>query len=144
MIDKKELRFLMVGKRTCFICNGKGGPCTHAQADEQCPGAGLCHGCGGDGTVLARWTDYCKVIEELIATRDIIDGRTTAPTDAEIAAHEAAGGSWMTAHREHRAFAHSPAIVRAWRDYGRESGCPTRWWPLDRDGRPCAWPEVSP
>ena len=84
----------------------------------------------------------------VIALYEIIEGRTAPPTDAEIDAHAAAGGGWMVrwiagtpAQRavgdEFGTF-HDPRDARKWRD-DREV---YRWIALDRDGRPCAWPEV--
>jgi hypothetical protein len=60
---------------------------------------------------------------EADALRAIIAGRTVAPSDEEIEAHAAAGGSWLVRYR-------------------RDETTTTRvgWHPLDATGRPCAWP----
>ena len=71
----------------------------------------------------------------------IIEGRTTPPTDAEIDAHERVGGVWIIDHAEGPAFARFREDARLWqRGY---PGKARRWLPIDRDGRPCAWPVVS-
>lgn len=70
----------------------------------------------------------------------IIEGRTTAPTDAELAAHDATGATWMIAHRDGQIV----VTAMSWpssRDWHVAKGA-VRWWPLASDGRPCAWPEV--
>ena len=59
------------------------------------------------------------LVAEVRRLREIIEGRIVCPTAAEIAAHQVAGGSWE---------------VRGYDDGTR------RYWPRDRDGRPCAWP----
>jgi hypothetical protein len=71
---------------------------------------------GGTGCIV----DPERVVAAL---RAIIAGRTVAPSDAEIEAHAAAGGSWLVRYR-------------------RDETTTTRvgWHPLDATGRPCAWP----
>lgn len=88
----------------------------------------------------------CDEVERL---RAIIEGRADAPTDAEIAAHAAAGGGWQvrwvvgtTTQRavgDEFGTVHEPSHVRRWRDEGEV----VRWIALDGDGRPCAWPVAS-
>lgn len=81
----------------------------------------------------------------------IIAGRTTPPTDAEINAHAAAGGSWMTrggwGAMRFAVHLSDPEYVRNWREGEMRSvldeGAPRtsmRWWSLDAEGRLCAWP----
>ena len=75
------------------------------------------------------------------ATRAILEGRATPPTDAEIDAHERVGGVWIIDHAEGPAFARFREDARLWqRGY---PGKARRWLPIDRDGRPCAWPVVE-
>lgn len=77
----------------------------------------------------------------------IIAGRTAAPTDAEIEAHDAAGGLWRCvaiddpgmcrdAMRRRGAACHR-ALIDALESEG------ARWWALDAQKRPCAWPVVT-
>ena len=72
--------------------------------------------------------------EKVIALRAILEGRTTPPTDAEIDAHHAAGGSWLTGDT----VTWAPVSLRGMRDNGETEGCV--WIALDRSYRPCAWP----
>jgi len=97
--------------------------------------------------VLRLRAELARVTAERDALRAIIEGRTTPPTDAEIAAHWRAGGAWRALGL--RGFALSKdtadrgeATILAALD--RRSTVPRRWWPLDASGRPCAWPEVTP
>jgi hypothetical protein len=71
--------------------------------------------------------------------RAILEGRTVAPTLADVAAHAAAGGRWILRWSD-GAFGHArgPCAVTD----AREPGVVTavRWWPLDATGRPTTWP----
>lgn len=78
---------------------------------------------------------------DVVALRAIIEGRTTPPTDAEAAAHHAAGGAWLVAWRR----SNLPTVASI------VSG-PRVWWPkadvvgavaLDAERRPCAWPVAT-
>ena len=64
---------------------------------------------------------------QLAGARAIVEGRTVAPTDAEIAAHLAAGGDWLV-----RKTLDATLIPRT-----------VRWHPLDATGCPTTWP-VTP
>lgn len=73
--------------------------------------------------------------------RAIVEGRTAAPTDAEIKAHWSAGGMFRyrtegggtgTVHSRYD-------LLLALRAIGDD---PARWWAFDATGRPCAWPTV--
>ena len=81
---------------------------------------------------------------EAAGLRAIVEGRTRAPTDAEIAAHAAAGGAWLlqdascdvervSAQRARVAAARTRSSVTTHQ----------RWWAIDRDDRPCPWPTVA-
>lgn len=81
------------------------------------------------------------------ALRAIVEGRTTPPTDAEVAAHAAAGGRWRCVVPEalrmcadgmhgHAARLHRETLDAA--GYTRSS-----WWATDASARPCAWPVVT-
>lgn len=85
---------------------------------------------------------------EADALRATVEGRDTAPTPQEIDAHAAAdtsdrGGQWRVVDAD---------AGWDWLDAGELrqhlARCTfrgvTRYWPLDRDGRPCAWPTVTP
>lgn len=100
---------------------------------------------GVDGTR----EEIARMADSIIALREIINGRTTPPTDAEIDAHRATGGGWIVGDRpfylsvevrdaralcERRAALHV-AELPMWPPY--------RWIALDRDGKPCAWPVVE-
>ena len=101
-----------------------------------------------DGAMLMR-----SARVEVLALRAILAGRTTPPTVEEIATHEAAGGTWLffeTKNAEGQPL-HDAAPTVADREFNayeaREGqmllGHAVRWWPLDADGRPCAWPVVT-
>ena len=83
----------------------------------------------GDMELLAR---------TVIALHAIIEGRATPPTDAEIAAHETAGGVFGFFCREEGYYTGSTV------EEIRQPLPPGRWWAHAADGRPCAWPEVHP
>ncbi len=79
----------------------------------------------------------------VVALHEILDGRTTPPTDEELDVHAqrspGGAGVWLIV------IARGPVIdvvtlpeSRAWH---MERGA-ARWTPM-LDGRPCAWPEVS-
>ena len=84
---------------------------------------------------------------EVRRLREIVEGRGVPPTDAQIMAHAAAGGWWLLCdasdHSNPRVLlaldAHRGAALSEARAGAREG---VRWWPLDVDGRPCAWPTV--
>jgi hypothetical protein len=78
---------------------------------------------------------------ELLALRAIVEGRTTAPTVAEIAANP---GPWLVQYVDggYDVLDDRSARALARLEFGH-SVRPVRWWPLDADGRPCAWPVVE-
>lgn len=90
---------------------------------------------------------------ELATERDrlraIIAGRTTPPTDAELAAHSQARcpGLWITRDTGGNVItACGPrSLAELRREHEMDGDEGTRWIPLDAAGRPCAWPtaEVS-
>ena len=74
--------------------------------------------------------------------RSIVEGRTTPPSDEEIAAHEARGW-WLFMLRGYPDVT-TTSFAREWAQHHRahpEDG--GRWWPLDAQKRPCAWPVVD-
>jgi hypothetical protein len=86
-----------------------------------------------------------RVVAELDAARAIIDGRTTPPTEEEQAAHAATDGDeWLVRYRVayegEFIFQESFTDLSGFYDGGMIA---ERWWPLDADGRPCAWPTVT-
>ncbi len=95
----------------------------------------------GASAVRAELGDLDRCARTVVALRAIIEGRTTAPTRAEIAAHEAVGGRWLVRNPELvRGYVETSAEYTA--DACRVRGITLRWIALDADGRPCAWPEV--
>ena len=80
--------------------------------------------------------------DEVERLRAIIEGRTTPPTDDEIASHHATRGRWYVADHagggEVRGY---PPTVREIAGWHRERAATWRWCALDSHGRPCAWPE---
>jgi len=89
----------------------------------------------GDGVQFARMRDT------IIALHDVLEGRTTPPTDAEIDERAIVGGRWRCV---------VPGLPRLNRDGmdDRETlalrsmlelaGKSAMWWALDADRRPCA------
>lgn len=114
---------------------------------------------GGCGEMVTDDGERCDACEakhlraELDALRAIIEGRTTPPSDEEIAAHAAAGGSWLC---RIEAPDLEPLDSSAWlaQSSGRMAQQAARWrrtqhkvfyrwWALDAQRRPCAWPVVT-
>ena len=94
----------------------------------------------GEGAALVARRTRAEVmrLRAMIASNSaIITGRTTPPTDAEIEAHWRAGGTWVV---EGVIVLRSAEAARSHRDQTSWAAVP--WVPM-RDGRPCAWPEVS-
>lgn len=91
---------------------------------------------------LSTMTGEVKRLRVALAeAHAIIEGRTVAPTNAEIAAHHAAGGSWL-ALRCGAAMWWSVEVMR-FRDMTISLGLSATWLALDSSGRPCAWPVVG-
>lgn len=105
-------------------------------------------------TVKALHAARDAALVERDGLRTILDGRTTPPTDAECVAHENANGCWLVtldwgdggppvidlySARDVRHYAERSEAK------GDDLSCRvTAWRALDRDGRPCAWPTVTP
>lgn len=89
--------------------------------------------------MLARVAGIAASFEALQA---IVEGRTTAPTEAEYRAHHAADGSWLLRWADR-----TSSIARglyAVADIASGGGLPVVLWiALDATGRPCAWPDVA-
>jgi hypothetical protein len=95
----------------------------------------------GDGSVSddATYAAWCAA--EVLRLRAILTPRTTPPTPAEMAAHGAAGGVWLTAW-PWRTGVWADAVVPALR--ARDAMEPgMTWLALDAARRPCAWPVVA-
>ena len=83
--------------------------------------------------------------EEATGLRAIVEGRTTAPTMAEWAAHDGewdvlidfAATPWCRAHRSRATISGpaGPALI--------QEGTPVRWWPVDDERRLCPWPVLA-
>ena len=102
----------------------------------------------GDGeramrTVIALHARVAELTRERDEARAIIEGRPTPPTDEECIAHERREcGLWMLSVGggvPDIVFG-TRARVHASLPRGRVA---VRWWPIDEDGRPCAWPVVT-
>jgi len=72
-----------------------------------------------------------------VRLRAIVEGRTVAPSDAEITAHHDAGGSGWLVSSDRDVIPYTLCRSEA-RDGGASPGA--RWWALDASGRPCPWP----
>jgi hypothetical protein len=82
--------------------------------------------------------EIARLRAALAGAQEIIEGRTIAPTDAEIVAHWRAGGTWIV---EGVIVLRVVEAVCAHRD--QASWAAVTWLPLDRSRRPCAWPVVE-
>lgn len=89
--------------------------------------------------------ETCEAQNKSLAARvatleEIIEGRTTPPTDAEIDAHAAVGG-WRQVRYAYRTEVVDAAAARV----AVEPDEPRvlRWWSVDGEHRPCAWPTVG-
>jgi hypothetical protein len=91
----------------------------------------------------------CEVLhqaDEIGRLRAIIEGRTTPPTDTEIAVHAARGGVWRTRYVIGEAALSRDVMGAESAGYARDAALPQHaylWWALDSHGRPCAWPVVE-
>ena len=87
-----------------------------------------------------------RMTRERDAAREIINGRATPPTDAEIAVHAARGGVWRTRYVVGEAALSRDVMGADSAGYVRDAAQRQHaylWWALDAHGRPCAWPEVQ-
>ena len=96
----------------------------------------------GDPEVVSVDIDVAHALaDEVERLRAIVEGRTTPPTDEEIASHHATRGRWYVADHagggEVRGY---PPTVREIAGWHRERAATWRWCALDSHGRPCAWP----
>lgn len=149
-----EFRGTYKGREFAMIVQWANGKSPHAllaeaRADRD---AALAH--AEELTRALRIADrtHDATLAERDALRAIIEGRTTPPTDAEIEAHDAAGGWWLflpgrgfgrcscSACRTAQMPAGEllPGNVRMVAAVGGG-----RWWALDAQRRPCAWPVVT-
>lgn len=93
--------------------------------------------------------EHAELIECLLADRNalraIVEGRTAAPTDAELRAHMDSGGAWLVTIPARKRVRLHPETRYV--DQPREASL--LWWTEGarwiavRDGRPCPWP-VTP
>lgn len=112
-----------------------------ARYEEETRVAETCSSSDDDAALIAAAPDLAA---DLIAAREIIEGRTTPPTDAEMREHMDAGGAWLVTiparkqvrlHPETRYVDDARAASLLWWTEGAR-------WVAVRDGRPCAWPVV--
>ena len=111
--------------------------------------------CDAADASARRNADLRRDVELLTRERDalraIIDGRTTPPTDEEIAAHCGAGGRWRsigpgdfilsTGDGDAEDAQQTAAVQHANADIVTRAG--VRWWAIDAQGRCSAWPVVA-
>lgn len=90
-----------------------------------------------DQLALLR-AQVAALTDERDSAQAIIASRATAPTAAEIEAHSKAGGTWYVRSGDRAGVL---SIVDETRWIASEGGY--RWWALDAEGRPCAWPVVE-
>ena len=114
----------------------------HADADIGRALRGLV-ACGG--ALRERDERIAALTAERDAAMAIIAGRTTPPTDEEIAVHHAAGGEWLGFREDVRTWCHGPEVVSFTysEEHERSARRCSRFWALDAEGRPCAWPVVE-
>lgn len=95
---------------------------------------------GGAGPQVA------ELVAEVERLRAIVDGRTTAPTLAEARAAKRAGCAFVrTPPGWDGRFAEIvTGLARLGSEREDQRKAPARWFVIDRDGRPCAWPKVKP
>lgn len=102
-------------------------------------------------TVIALHAEVARLTTVNVDLLVILEGRTTAPEDTEIEAHIVAGGAWMAVIQGHVMLAETEEEIEvifdeiedAWDHDCENPEDVCRWWPLDRERRPCAWPKVS-
>jgi hypothetical protein len=96
-----------------------------------------CHEARRDAAIAEVTRELREARAEVERLRAIVEGRTTPPTDAEIAAHSKSSGWWLVSSLDDMSL---ELIEQAQeRDWCIEWGA-ERWLPLDHNGRPCAWP----
>ena len=118
-----------------LICRGMDGPTRAANAALIVAAVNALPGLLDAAERAERAEARVRELEAIIA------GRTTPPTDAEIAAHD---GAWLVSGRG-LALALSGQKAADCAYNARSAGAEWRWLPIADDGRPCAWPtaEVS-
>ncbi len=84
---------------------------------------------------------YVQVLQRGVDTLTaILDGRRGPPTDEEIDLHWRRGGAWLV---EHAVLRSREEVRRRAAQYREGSpGLGVVWRAIDKDCRPCAWPEV--
>ena len=97
----------------------------------------------------ARLRERVSDLEAVVAGLEVIlAGRATPPTDAEVIAHCARGGRWRNDRMDRMDQQMSLGFARGHREgriahYVIGGRMPSRWWALDAENRPCAWPVVD-
>lgn len=77
------------------------------------------------------------------AQRAIVEGRTTAPTDADLDAHAKAGGMWLSVGVSAGGGVGGVVTTSLTRQRRDTALAPLRWWPMTAGGVFCAWPKVA-
>lgn len=117
----------------CELCDGRG----VVSDDDNLPDADI---------VIDLAHTVIGLHEEVARLREAIEGRTTPPTDAEIAAHSEAGGRWrcVVPRALHLcADAMHGAAASGHRDTLIAAGHDSLWWALDERACPWVWPVVE-
>lgn len=98
-----------------------------------------------EGEAQAQRTRAEAAEAEVARLRAIVEGRTTAPTDAEIDAHYRAGGGWIYSRPEGvRASVVAQPMTARTIIYAAACQRETlRWMAVDANSRPTAWPVVE-
>ena len=119
---------------TCAYCNAP-----WPLGIAQCPGCG----CIAVASITARAAapspdalraQLAAVTAERDALRAIVEGRTTPPTDAEIAAHEATGGYFLFLDHDETGRVYDADALGAILDDAHRHL--TRWWAHDANDAP--------
>jgi hypothetical protein len=134
------------GGWTCSICRGE----PTSDSDHACVGYSVARVVAQAAeidalrAILAAAPDLAATVvaqaAEIDALRAIIDGRATPPTIKEARAHSHGTRGAFVVMLGDGAAHYSARVVTGLQRFEKT---PQRWWPLDSEGRPCAWPVVT-
>lgn len=93
-------------------------------------------------TVIELHARVAELTRERDEAHAIIEGRATPPTDEEIAVHQAHGGEWLGFRADGPPWRRGAVIADFTysEEHVRAAHRCARWWAIDAEGRPCAWP----